>query len=78
MNQAVDGFRKKGLATPYDAVVADKLAMVLSGGEADLVDTVTEEDMLALERKAFTQLVRDDRTIARIESMMTTGKPLRN
>ena len=78
MNQAVDGFRRKGLATPYDAVVADKLAMVLSGGEADLVDTVTEDDMLALERKAFTQLVRDDRTIARIESMMTTGKPLRN
>ncbi|MAF28409.1 MAG: 3-hydroxyacyl-CoA dehydrogenase [Croceicoccus sp.] len=75
---AVDGFRKRGMATPYDAVVADALAEVLTGGNADLTDTVTEKNMLALEREHFMKLVRDPRTQARVESMLETGKPLRN
>ncbi len=37
----VADFRKKGVATDYDVVVAERLANVLTGGEADLVDTVT-------------------------------------
>ena len=78
---AVEGFRALGMATPYDEVVAGHLAEVLCGGPDsghDLPDTLTEDDMLALERKAFLQLTRDPRTIARIEHMLTTGKPLRN
>lgn len=75
---AVKGFRARGLATPYDEVVADKLATVLTGGEADVVDTVTEEQLLALELREFMTLVRDSRTQARVEHMLTTGKPLRN
>ena len=75
---AVEGFRARGMATPYDEVVAGQLATVLSGGEADLVDTLAESDMLALERQAFMALLRDDRTVARVEHMLTTGKPLRN
>lgn len=78
MNEVVKSFQKKGLATAYDAVVSDTLAEVLSGGEADLVDTVTEDDMLALERKGFVARIRDPRTIARVEAMLETGKPLRN
>lgn len=75
---AVEGFRAQGKATPHDAVVAGHLADVLTGGEADLVDTVTEGDLLALERKAFLALVRHPATQARVEHMLTTGKPLRN
>lgn len=75
---AVKGFRARGLATPYDEVVADKLATVLTGGEADVVDTVTEEQLLALELREFMTLVRDSRSQARVEHMLTTGKPLRN
>ena len=75
---AAAGFHKRGLATDYDLVVSDTLAEVLSGGEADLVDTVTEADMLKLERKGFMTRLRDLRTIARIETMLDTGKPLRN
>ncbi len=75
---AVEGFRARGLATPYDEVVAGRLADVLSGGDADPVDVVTEADLLALERAAFMALVRDPRTLARIEHMLGTGKPLRN
>ena len=75
---AVDGFRARGLATPYDEVVSGKLAHVLTGGDADVVDTITEEQMLALEVEQFMTLVRDPRTMARVEHMLTKGKPLRN
>ncbi|WP_116089882.1 3-hydroxyacyl-CoA dehydrogenase/enoyl-CoA hydratase family protein [Sphingomonas crusticola] len=78
LNMAAEGFRKRGLATDYDMVVSDALAGVLTGGTADLVDTVTEADLLKLEREAFAMRVRDVRTIARIEHMLETGKPLRN
>ena len=75
---AVEGFQARGLATSYDGVVSGVLADVLSGGEKDLIDIVSEADLLALERKAFMQLVRDPRTQARVEQMLLTGKPLRN
>ena len=74
----VDGFRKKGMATEYDEVVSARLATVLTGGDADLVDTVQEDDLLTLEREAFMAAVRDPRTQARVQQMLTTGKPLRN
>ncbi|KKC26302.1 3-hydroxyacyl-CoA dehydrogenase/enoyl-CoA hydratase family protein [Sphingomonas sp. SRS2] len=78
LNMAAQGFRKRGLATDYDMVVSDALAKVLTGGDADLVDVVTEEAMLGLEREAFMSRVRDPRTQARVETMLETGKPLRN
>ncbi|MET1755948.1 3-hydroxyacyl-CoA dehydrogenase NAD-binding domain-containing protein [Novosphingobium sp. RD2P27] len=78
LNMAAEGFRKRGMATDYDMVVSDSLATVLSGGDFDYVDTVTEADLLTLERQQFMQRVRDKRTIARVEHMLETGKPLRN
>jgi len=78
LNMAAQAFHKRGLATDYDMVVSDALAGVLTGGKADLVDTVTEADMLKLERDAFLLRVRDVRTIQRVEHMLETGKPLRN
>ncbi|MBW6528936.1 enoyl-CoA hydratase/isomerase family protein [Sphingomonas sp. RHCKR7] len=75
---AVADFHRKGVATDYDVVVAGRLAEVLTGGDADLVDTVTEEQLLTLERAAFLASARDERTHARVESMLMTGKPLRN
>ena len=78
INGAVRDFQKKGMATAYDGVVSDRLAEVLTGGEADIVDTVTEDQLLRLERKLFLASTKDPRTQARIEQMLTTGKPLRN
>jgi 3-hydroxyacyl-CoA dehydrogenase len=75
---AVHDFHLKNLATDYDVVVSDRLALVLTGGEADLVDVVTEDDLLKLERQQFMAAARDPRTIARVEAMLETGKPLRN
>ena len=78
LSMAAEGFRKRGLATDYDMVVSDALAEVLTGGKADLVDAVSEQQLLKLERDAFMKLVRDSRSIARVEHMLETGKPLRN
>jgi 3-hydroxyacyl-CoA dehydrogenase len=75
---AVADFAKKGVATPYDVVVADRLARIVTGGDADLIDEVSEDQLLKLERSAFMESVRDARTQARIEHMLETGKPLRN
>jgi 3-hydroxyacyl-CoA dehydrogenase len=75
---AVHDFVTAGKATQYDVVVADALATVLTGGDADYADTLSEDDISTLERKAFIGLLKNDGTIARIEQMLTTGKPLRN
>jgi 3-hydroxyacyl-CoA dehydrogenase len=68
----------QGKATAYDAVVAEKLAEVLSGGDTDITDETSEDQLLALERRAFQSLIREPKTLARIEHMLETGKPLRN
>jgi 3-hydroxyacyl-CoA dehydrogenase len=75
---AVADFHKKGAATDYDVVVSGRLAGVLTGGDADLMDEVSEDQLLKLERQAFMASVKDSRTQARIEHMLTTNKPLRN
>ncbi len=78
MRLAAEAFLRRGIATPHDVTVADALARVLSGGDADLIDTVTEQQVLDLEREAFMRLVRTGPTLARIEHTLETGKPLRN
>ena len=78
MRLAAEAFQRRGIATPHDVMVAGALARVLSGGDADLIDTVTEQQMLDLEREAFLRLVRTGPTLARIEHTLETGKPLRN
>jgi len=78
LNMAAEGFRKRGLATDYDMVVSDSLATVLSGGDYDYVDTISEGELLTIERAEFMKRVHDPRTMARIEHMLETGKPLRN
>ena len=78
LTMATEGFHRRGMATDHDLVVADALADVLSGGTADIVDTVDEDTLLSLERAAFMRLLKTDGTLARIEHMLATGKPLRN
>jgi 3-hydroxyacyl-CoA dehydrogenase len=78
MQIVVDGLRLRGAATPHDEVVADQLAVVLSGGDTDVTETVSDDALLALERQAFMTLIRHPATLARLEHMLETGKPLRN
>jgi 3-hydroxyacyl-CoA dehydrogenase len=74
----VHGFRQRGIALPHDEVVNLALAEVVCGGDADLTDKLTEQQVLDLERAAFMRLVKTPATLARIEHVLETGRPLRN
>ena len=75
---AVEGFAAVGRATPHDVVVSKAVARVLTGGDADPLDILTEDDIAGLERAGFLELLRTPGTLARTEHMLNTGKPLRN
>ncbi len=75
---ALDALVLQGKATPHDKVVATALASVLSGGETDHTETITEKNLLKLERNVFMELARNPASLARMEHMLDTGKPLRN
>ena len=53
MNMAVDAFARLGKATPYDRIVSDALAAVLSGGETDIMETIDEDDLLKTRARKF-------------------------
>ena len=64
--------------TDYDKVVGERVAFVLAGGDLSEAQLVPEDYILKLEREAILECLEDERTHARIEHMLTTGKPLRN
>jgi 3-hydroxyacyl-CoA dehydrogenase len=65
-------------ASDYDGVVAGHAARVLTGGDLSLPQWVSEEYLLKLEKKAFLDLLKNEKTHERISHMLETGKPLRN
>lgn len=75
---AVKGFVAQGLATEYDAVIGEKLAHILTGGDHQNIHTTTEQHILDLEREAFLSLCGMEKTQARVQHMLMKGKPLRN
>ncbi len=62
----------------YDAFLARRIAYVISGGEVRDNAEVTDDVILTLEREAFIDFLKQEKTMARIEHMLKTGKPLRN
>lgn len=79
LDMAVNDLQKSGKATPYDGVVSSAVARVLTGGEkADWTQPMHEDDMFKLEREEFMRLAHLEGTQNRIETMLVTGKPLRN
>jgi 3-hydroxyacyl-CoA dehydrogenase len=70
--------RRGGFITEHDALVAGKLAHVLCGGRLAGAAFVSEQYLLDLERDAFLSLCGEEKTQARIEHLLRTGKPLRN
>ncbi len=75
---AINQAEKAGKALPHDVTVSKALGYVLSGGETDIRKELTEQNILDLERAQFDHLLRTPETLARIEHMLETGKPLRN
>lgn len=75
---AIYGMKIGGFITDYDAFIAEKVAYVLTGGDAAPGMLVTEEYLLDIEREAFMSLIREQKTQERIQALMTTGQRLRN
>ncbi|GJQ51396.1 MAG: 3-hydroxyacyl-CoA dehydrogenase [Anaerolineaceae bacterium] len=71
-------FKEGHYITEYDHHVAGKLAYVMCGGELTRGQWVSEQYILDLEREAILSLFGEEKTQARMWSILQTGKPLRN
>ena len=70
--------RDGGFISAHDFHIAVLIAHVVCGGDVDAGTLVTEEYVMALERKAFCSLIVHPKTQERIMGMLSTGKPVRN
>jgi 3-hydroxyacyl-CoA dehydrogenase len=71
-------FRDGKYISEYDMYLAQRLAWVMTGGDLTGPADVHENYLLELEREVFLSLLGEEKTRARIESILTTNKPLRN
>jgi 3-hydroxyacyl-CoA dehydrogenase len=62
----------------HDYLIGCKVATVICGGEVEAGSLVDEDWLLDLERTHFMELLATEKTQARIDHMLKTGKPLRN
>jgi len=74
----IEGFVEGGYASEHDALIARKLAYVLTGGAISEPGWVDEQVFLDLERAAFLELVQTPKTLERMAYTLQTNKPLRN
>ena len=70
--------KRGGFISEHDALIGEKLARILTGGDLNHPARVSEQYLLDLEREAFLSLVSQRKTQERIANMLKTGKPLRN
>lgn len=74
----VEGFRAQGVISEHDALIASKLAHVLTAGSLPTQGLVSEQYLLDIERETFLQLCGEEKSQARMQALLMTGKPLRN
>ncbi|MEO1664468.1 MAG: 3-hydroxyacyl-CoA dehydrogenase NAD-binding domain-containing protein [Chloroflexota bacterium] len=74
----IDGLVRGKYASEHDALIARKLAYVMTGGAISEPGWVDEQYVLDLEREAFVELAQTPKTLERIGHMLQTNKPLRN
>ncbi len=70
--------KRAGYISDHDALIGEKLARILTGGDLNHATKVSEQYLLDLEREAFLSLIGTRKTQNRIAHMLKTGKPLRN
>jgi 3-hydroxyacyl-CoA dehydrogenase len=78
MHAGINGMWRGKYATDHDVTVGKKLAYVMCGGDLSEPTLVSEQYLLDLEREAFLSLTGEKKTLERIQSILKTGKPLRN
>lgn len=74
----IDGLQVAKYASAHDALIAKKAAYVICGGDLSQPTKVSEQYLLDLEREAFLSLLGEKKSLERIQSILTKGKPLRN
>jgi 3-hydroxyacyl-CoA dehydrogenase len=74
----IAAFNISGYASEHDMKIARKIAYVLCGGDLSTETKVSEQYLLDLEREAFLSLCSEKKSLERIQSILTSGKPLRN
>jgi 3-hydroxyacyl-CoA dehydrogenase len=74
----VNGMKMGRYISDHDLKIANKIGYVMCGGDLSYPQEVTEQYLLDLEREAFLSLTGEKKTLERIQSILTTGKPLRN
>lgn len=74
----IHGMWRGNYITDYDRLIAEKLAHVMCGGDLTQPTLVSEQYLLDLEREAFLSLCGQKKTLERLQSILQTGKPLRN
>jgi 3-hydroxyacyl-CoA dehydrogenase len=72
------GMRYGNYISDHDLKIAKKIAYVMNGGDLSQPTLVSEQYLLDLEREAFLSLTGEKKTLERIQSILTKGKPLRN
>jgi 3-hydroxyacyl-CoA dehydrogenase len=70
--------KRGGFISDHDALIGEKLARILTGGDLNHPTHVSEQYLLDLEREAFLSLAGERKTQERIAHMLKSGKPLRN
>jgi 3-hydroxyacyl-CoA dehydrogenase len=70
--------KRAGYISDHDALIGEKLARILTGGDLNHATRLSEQYLLDLEREAFLSLIGTRKTQDRIAHMLKTGKPLRN
>ncbi len=78
MLAGINGMWRGGYATDHDALVARKLAYVMCGGDLSEQTLVSEQYLLDLEREAFLSLCGEKKSLERIQSVLKSGRPIRN
>ncbi|MES2003111.1 MAG: 3-hydroxyacyl-CoA dehydrogenase/enoyl-CoA hydratase family protein [Bacteroidota bacterium] len=78
MLAGINGMWRGNYATDHDALVARKLAYVMCGGDLSEQSLVSEQYLLDLEREAFLSLCGEKKTLERIQSVLKSGRPIRN
>jgi 3-hydroxyacyl-CoA dehydrogenase len=72
------GMRDGAFITKHDFHIASLIADVVCGGQVDAGTLVSEEYLMALERKHFCSLLEHPKTQERVMGLLQTGKPVRN
>jgi 3-hydroxyacyl-CoA dehydrogenase len=74
----LQGMRMGKYISDHDVKIARWIANVMCGGDLSYPQEVSEQYLLDLEREAFVSLTGEKKTLERIQSILTGGKPLRN